>query len=411
MTVPSRQLPLIIVLLCGSVIALLSFGLRMNLGVYMNAISTDLGWGRGVLSFAIALQSIVWGLSTPLMGYIADRYGPAKVLAVGGLLYAGGLAVMANATVPWDATVGIGILTGFAMAMTGFPIVLSVIGRRVPPHRRTFYLGLVSSAGSSGQVILVPFGQWLLSNTSHWSVSMLVLALISGFIVPLSAAMVGGNSRAADDHSNQTFGDAAREAGTHTGFKLLVMGYFVCGAQTMFIGAHLPAYLSDLGQPEWMGATALALIGAFNIGGCIAWGRLGDRYSKKKLLALLYVLRSIAMLIFISTPITPVSVILFTSAMGLLWLGTVPLTTGIVAQVFGTKFMSTLVGITFVGHQIGSFLGIWLGGIVYDMYGTYDPIFWGGIVLGVAAGFVHFPIDERPLPRLAMEAAAAQPAR
>jgi len=410
MTAKSRRLPLIIVLLCGSVIVLLSFGLRMNFGIYMGPISSDLGWGRGVFSFAIALQSIVWGLSTPIVGYIADRYGPARVLAAGGLLYAGGLVVMAHATAPLDANMGIGVLTGFAMAMTGFPIVLSVIGRRVPPHRRTFYLGLVSSAGSSGQVILVPFGQWMLSNTSHWSVSMLFLALMAAFIVPLSAAMAGGNARAADDHSTQTFREAAREAGNHPGFKLLIMGYFVCGAQTMFIGAHLPAYLSDLGQPEWMGATALALIGGFNIAGCIVWGRLGDRYSKKKLLALLYLLRSIAMLIFITTPISPFSVILFTSSMGLLWLGTVPLTSGIVAQIFGTQFMSTLVGITFVGHQIGSFLGIWLGGVVYDMYGTYDPIFWGGIVLGVAAGFVHFPIDERPLARLATEAAAAQPA-
>jgi len=190
----------------------------------------------------------------------------------------------------------------------------------------------------------------------------------------------------------------------------LVIGYFVCGAQTMFIGAHLPAYLSDLGQPAWMGATALALIGGFNIGGCVVWGLLGNRYSKKKLLALLYFLRAMAMLVFISTPITPLTVIFFTSTMGLLWLGTVPLTTGIVAQIFGTQFMSTLVGITFVSHQIGSFLGIWLGGVVYDAYGTYDPIFWGGIALGVGAAFVHFPINEEPLPRLAIEAAAAQPA-
>ena len=410
MTMRAWQTPMIL-LLAGSVIVLISFGLRVNFGLYMDPISSDLGWGRGVFSFAIALQSIVWGITTPLMGYIADRYGPARVLAVGGIFYASGLFVMAQATAPFEATFGIGILTGFAMSMTGFPIVLSVIGRRASPRQRSFYLGLVSAAGSSGQVILVPFGQWMLSNTSHWSVSMMVLALMSAIIVPLSYALSGGNTRAEDDFSNQTFSEAAREASRHRGFKLLVMGYFVCGAQTMFIGAHLPAYLSDLGQPDWMGAAALALIGGFNIGGCIVWGLLGNRFSKKKLLALLYFLRAMAMLVFISTPITPLTVIFFTSTIGLLWLGTVPLTTGIVAQIFGTQYMSTLVGITFVSHQIGSFLGIWLGGIVYDNYGTYDPIFYGGIFLGVAAAFVHFPIDERPLPRLAEEAAAAQPAQ
>ena len=411
MTMRAWQTPLVLII-SGSVIVMLAFGIRVNFGLYLDPISSDLGWGRGVFSFAIALQSIVWGATTPLVGYIADRYGPARVLAFGGIFYTAGLFVMSQATAPAEATIGIGVLTGFAMSMTGFPIVLSVIGRQVAPGKRSFYLGLVSAAGSSGQVILVPFGQWMLSNTSHWSVSMMVLALITALIVPLSYALSGGNTRAQDDHSNQTIGEAMREAARHKGFKLLVAGYFVCGAQTMFIGAHLPAYLSDLGQPSYMGALALSLIGGFNIAGCIAWGYLGNRYSKKKLLSLLYFLRAMAMLVFISSPITPLTVIFFTSTMGLLWLGTVPLTTGLVAQIFGTQYMSTLVGFTFVSHQIGSFLGIWLGGVVYDGYGTYDPIFYGGIFLGVAAAFVHFPINENPLPRLAEEAAAAaQPAQ
>ena len=409
MTLRAWQTPLVLII-AGSVIVMLAFGVRINFGLYMGPVSADLGWGRGVFSFAIAFQSIVWGVTTPMMGYIADKYGPGRVLALGGVLYTAGLIVMAHATQPLTATLGIGVLTGFAMSMTGFPIVLSVIGRQVAPGKRSFYLGLVSAAGSSGQVFLVPFGQWMLVNTSHWSVSMLILAIITGLIVPLSYALSGGNTRAQDDFSNQSIGEALREANGHKGFKLLVMGYFVCGAQTMFIGAHLPAYLTDLGQPDWLGATALALIGGFNIIGCIAWGLAGNRISKKKLLSVLYFLRAMIMLVFITTPITPLTVILFTSTMGLLWLGTVPLTTGIVAQIFGTQYMSTLVGITFVSHQIGSFLGIWLGGVVYDSYGTYDPIFYGGIILGVAAAFVHYPIDERPLPRLAQEAAAAQSA-
>ncbi|MBT3550875.1 MAG: MFS transporter [Rhodospirillaceae bacterium] len=410
MTMRAWQTPLILIL-SGSVIVMLAFGIRVNFGLYMDPISSDLGWGRGVFSFAIALQSIIWGVTTPLVGYIADRYGPARVLAGGGICYTAGLLVMSQAAAPLEATMGIGVLTGFAMSMTGFPIVLSVIGRQVDPSKRSFYLGVVSAAGSSGQVILVPFGQWMLSNTSHWSVSMMVLALMTAVIVPLSYALSGGNTRARDDYSNQTIGEAIREAGGHRGFKLLVAGYFVCGAQTMFIGAHLPAYLSDLGQPAYMGALALALIGGFNIAGCIMWGMLGNRFSKKKLLSLLYFLRAMAMLVFIATPITPLTVIFFTSTMGLLWLGTVPLTTGLVAQMFGTKFMSTLVGFTFVSHQIGSFLGIYLGGVVYDSIGNYNPIFYGGIFLGVAAAFVHFPINESPVPRLAQEAEAAQPAQ
>ena len=407
MTMRAWQTPMVLIL-SGSFIVLLAFGIRVNFGLYMDPISSDMGWGRGIFSFAIALQSIVWGVTTPLVGYVADRYGPGRVLAGGGLCYTAGLMVMAQASVPLDATMGIGVLTGFAMSMTGFPIVLSVIGRQVNPNKRSFYLGVVSAAGSSGQVLLVPFGQWMLANTSHWSVSMVIMALMTAVIVPLAYALSGGNARAQDDYSNQTIGEAMREAGDHRGFKLLVMGYFVCGAQTMFIGAHLPAYLSDIGQPEWMGATALALIGAFNIGGCIVWGLLGNRYSKKKLLALLYFLRAMAMLVFISSPITPLTVIFFTSTMGLLWLGTVPLTTGIVAQIFGTRFLSTLVGFTFVSHQVGSFLGIYLGGVAYDTIGNYNPIFYGGIFLGVAAAFVHFPINENPLPRLAEDAAAAQ---
>lgn len=390
-----------VVLGCGTLIVLLSFGLRTNFGLYMGPISTDLGWGREIFAFAIALQSLVWGISTPLFGFLSDRYGPAKVVAVGGALYAGGLFVMSQATQPADATIGIGVMTGFASAMTGFPIILSVIGRRFPPETRSFYLGIASAGGSSGQLILVPLGQ-LFITTSGWSVAMVYIALMAGMIVPLAASLAGGNARAIDDHSTLSFKEAMYEARAHRGFRLLVCGYFVCGAQTMFIGAHLPAYLSDLGHPVWVGTTALALIGGFNIVGSVIWGKLGTVYPKKNLLCVLYALRSVAMMIFILTPITPLSTILFTSTMGLLWLGTVPLTTGIVAQVFGTQFMATLVGLTFVSHQIGSFLGIWLGGLVYDLYGTYDPVFWGAIIVGFAASLVHYPIDERPLARLKM---------
>ena len=396
----------LLVLILGTVILCVSFGVRSSLGVYMKPISIDLGWAREVFAFAIALQSLIWGLSTPMMGYLADRFGPAKIVAIGAILYTIGLYVMSQATAPADATIGIGVLTGFALSMTGFPIILSVIARRFPPEKRTLVMGIGSAGGSSGQLILVPFGQWLI-NEQGWIMSLVLLAAIAAVIVPLAASLAGGNERAADDHSQQKFGEAMKEAISHGGYRLLIFGYFVCGFQTMFIGAHLPAFLSDLGQSDWIGATALSLIGGFNIVGCILWGMAGDHRSKKLLLAALYSLRALVMLGFIMLPMTTFTVVILSAAMGLLWLGTVPLTTGVVVQIFGTQYMATLVGFTFLGHQIGSFLGIWMGGYIFDVTGSYDPIFWGGIILGLLATLAHFPLNDRPVARLAEEAAQA----
>ena len=397
----------LVVLVCGTTILLLSFGLRQNLGLYMWPMSTDLGWGREALSFAIALQSLIWGIATPLMGFLADRFGPAKVVAAGGLLYSCGLYILSNASYPVDATIGIGVFTGFALSMTSFPVILSVIGRRYPPLKRSLILGIATAGGSSGQLFLVPLGHWLIDDIG-WIQSLIFLAMLSALIVPLSVAMAGGNQRADDDYANQTFSDAMLEARTHSGYILLTTGYFVCGFQTMFISAHLPAYLTDLGQPSWTGATALTLIGGFNVIGCVLWGKWGDTKSKKNLLALLYCLRAIVMIGFILMPVTPTSLIIFSTLLGMLWLGTVPLTTGVVVQIFGTQYMATLVGFTFVGHQIGSFLGIWLGGVVYDLTGNYDYIFWGGAILGLIAAIIHVPLDDKPLPRIA--SAAIRPA-
>ena len=395
MTALAWRTPLV-VLVGGTAILLLSFGLRQNLGLYMAPISTGLGWGREVFAFALALQSLVWGISTPFMGWLADRYGPGRVVAAGGAIYAGGLWLMAEAAAPIDATIGVGFMTGLGMSMTGFPIVLATISRVAPPARRSIYLGIASAGGSSGQLILVPFGQWLVT-ANGWSAALVVLACMAALIVPLAAILAGGNRQPADEPSTQRIGAALREAGGHGGYHLLNAGYFVCGFQTMFIGAHLPAYLTDLQQPAWLGATALALIGGFNILGCIFWASLGAKRSMKYLLAIIYGARAVVMAVFIMLPISAVSVIVFACLMGLMWLATVPLTTGVVARIFGTRFIATLVGITFFSHQIGSFLGIWLGGIVYDAMGNYDLIFWGGVVLGVAAMALHVPIDDRPL--------------
>lgn len=400
----SWQTPLV-VLICGTTLLLISFGARQNFGLYMAPISTDLGWGRGVFSLAVAIQSLVWGVSTPVMGYLADRYGPARVLALGGTLYAAGLYLMAQATVPIDATISIGLLTGFALSMTGFPIVLSVIGRMVSAERRSLWLGIASAGGSSGQLVLVPFGQVLI-NEYGWMSSLVILAAMVALIVPLAYALSGGNKLVANDPSTQRIGEALKEASGHSGYKLLVTGYFVCGFQVMFMGAHLPAYLTDLGLSAELGATALALIGLMNVIGCIVWGQLGNQKPKKYLLTSIYLGRAVVMSLFMLIPVTPLTVIVFAITMGAIWLATVPLTTALVAQIFGTKFMATLVGITFFSHQLGSFLGIYLGGWVYDTFGSYDPIFWGGAALGLVAAALHFPINDKPIDRSAMQAPA-----
>jgi MFS family permease len=388
-----------VVLICGSAILLICFGVRQNYGLLMGPISSSLHWGREVFAFAIAVQNLVWGLTTPIAGFIADRYGPARVAAIGSVLYAGGLILMSYASTPLDATLSIGVLTGLAGSMAGFPVILSVIGRSVGPERRSLWLGVASAAGSSGQVVLVPAGQVLI-NTYGWQIAIVGLGLLAAVTVPLAAVLVGGNKAAPDQKAHQSPREAFAEASKHSGFRLLSIGYFVCGFQTMFITAHLPAYLTDLGFSTSVGATALACLGGANILGCIVWGHLGNRYAKKNMLCLLYAMRSVVMTVFILTPISPTSVIVFSITMGMMWLGTVPLTTGLVAQIFGTQFMATLVGFTFISHQIGSFLGTWLAGVMYDHYGNYDAMFWAAIVVGLLASFVHYPINDKPVARL-----------
>ena len=346
----------VVVLVCGSAILMICFGVRQNYGLLMGPISSSLHWGREVFALAIAVQNLVWGITTPVAGFIADRYGPARVAAIGSVLYATGLWLMSQATTPTEATLSIGFFTGFAASMAGFPVILSVIGRSVGPERRSLWLGIASAAGSSGQVVLVPLGQVII-NEYGWVTAIIVLGALAALTVPLAASLVGGNKAAPDQRSHQSPREAFAEASRHSGFQLLSIGYFVFGFQTMFITAHLPAYLTDLGFSSSLGATALACIGGANIIGCIVWGHLGNRFPKKNMLCVLYFLRSVVMAIFMLTPISETSVIVFASVMGLMWLGTVPLTSGLVAQIFGTQFMATLVGFTFISHQIGSFLG------------------------------------------------------
>jgi MFS family permease len=394
-----------VVLVAATVILLTSFGVRQTYGLFLAPITAAHGWSLEVFSFAMALQTLIWGLSQPLCGAIADRYGAGRVVTAGLVLYAIGLWLMSGAATPAGIWLSTGVLTGLGVSGTSFPILLAVVGRSVAPERRSLYLGIASAGGSSGQLLLVPAAEFCISSQGY-ATAMVILAVLIACIVP-AAAVVAGRQRAPEGAGRDelSVGGAVREASRHSGYLLLVTGFFVCGFQTMFIGAHLPAYLQFAGRSPELGAEALALIGLFNIIGCFLWGALGGKFSKKYLLAILYLTRSATMAAFVLLPISDIGVWLFASVTGLMFLATVPLTSGLVAQIFGPQYMAMLYGFAFLSHQIGSFLGIWLGGRLYAMYHSYDPIWWTAIALGFIAALIHWPIDERTVPRLAAQAA------
>ena len=394
------QLPLFVILLCGSLIVALSFGVRSAFGLFMVPISGELGWGREVFALSIALQNLLWGVGQPFAGALADRYGPMRVILGGALLYAAGVFIMSVSTTPLLFHLSTGILIGFGLSGTGFSIVLAAVGKVVAPEKRSWALGIVTAAGSFGQFAMVPLGQSFLS-AYGWQTAVLILGFTSLAMLPLAAAFRGVGERGlGGPASTQSLGEALREASRHKGFLLLTAGFFVCGFHVAFIAAHLPSFVIDRGLDPRIGAWALGLVGLFNIIGSYSAGVLGGKYSKKYLLSTLYVLRSAIIVLFISFPMTEMTVLLFAAAMGLLWLSTVPLTSGIVAQVFGPKYMSMLTGIVFFSHQIGSFLGVWGGGYLYDTTGSYNVVWYCSIALGIFAGIVHWPIDERPVARL-----------
>lgn len=387
----------------GSLISLLGFGVRANFGLFLAPMSTDLGWGRETFAMAMAIQNLMWGVGQPIAGMLADRYGTARVLAIGGLFYALGIYGMAHASSPAMLHLTGGLLVGIGLSGASFALVLAALGRIVPEKHRALALGLGTAAGSMGQFLLVPLGQAFI-NAYGWSTALVLLALIVALVIPLSAAMRGGAPEASDT-PKQSMGQALTEARRHSGYLYLTAGFFVCGFHIAFIGTHLPAFITDQGLSAEFGAQALAILGFFNIFGAILAGVLGNRYQKKNLLSLIYLFRAVAITLFILPPMSRISVLAFSAAIGLTWLSTVPLTSGIVAQVFGPRYMATLFGFVFVSHQIGSFLGVWLGGKLFDQFGSYDVVWWLGIALALFAALVHLPIDERPAPRLA---AAAQ---
>jgi len=387
-----------VVLACGGLALTVALGIRHNFGLYLQPMTLDLGIGREAFSFAIAIQNLIYGFSQPFTGMIADKFGAARVLVGGALLYAVGLALMSVAQTSWALDLSAGLLIGIALGCTGFSIVYGAIGRAFPPEQRTTALGIAGAAGSFGQFVMLPYGQVLISNFG-WHQALLILAVTVLLIVPLSSALVEDRRQQAADPQKQSIAEALREAFGHRGYVLLCLGYTVCGFQLMFISVHFPAYLLDNRMTPATGMTALALIGLFNIFGSYTWGWLGGRHPKKNLLALLYFTRAVATALFILAPLSPLSVYVFAATIGFLWLGTVPLTNGLIAHVFGVRYLSTLGGSAFFFHQVGSFLGVWLAGYLFDATGSYTLMWVLTIAMGVVSALLNLPIDERQIER------------
>jgi MFS family permease len=381
------------VLVCGCLILFLSFGARAGFGLFLQPISLELGWGREVLSFSLAFQQIVWGALGPLAGAIADRYGTGRVVGGCGVLYALGLVAMSFAQTPLAMHFAAGVLVGGALAGATFSTVLAVIGRTVAPEKRSTALGVATAAGSFGQFALLPVTQ-LLIGRFDWHVALLVMAALTALIMPLAAALAG---RSASSATGQSLGAALQEALRERGFHLLFWGYFVCGFHIAMLTVHLPAFVTDSGLSPTHGMTALALIGLFNIVGTLSAGWAGGRFSKKYLLSSIYSVRAVLIALLVLFPLSPLTLYIFACGIGLLWLGTVPLTNGLVGQIFGWRYMATLTGIVFFGHQIGSFVGVWLAGYLYDTTGSYAGAFYTSIGLGIFAALINLPVNEKPL--------------
>ena len=393
----------LIVLTCGCIIMTISFGIRAGFGLFLQPMSQEYGWGREVFSLAIALQNLMWGALGAVAGGFADRYGPGRVVAIGAVMYVLGLIGLAYIDVPWLLHLNSAVLLGGALGGTSFGIILAVIGRVVAPERRSLAMGVATSAGSFGQFLLLPITQTLIASFD-WHVALLILAGVAALIIPLSLALAA--DPAAGSQSRQSVGESLREAIGEKGFHLLFWGYFVCGFHIAMLTVHLPAFVIDSGLKPSHGMTALALIGLFNVMGTLGAGYLGGKVSRKYLLSSIYLIRAglISMLVFL--PLTPVTLYAFACGIGLLWLGTVPLTNGLVGQIFGMRYAAMLASVVFFGHQIGSFTGVWLAGHLYDTTGSYQGAFLASIGLGIFAALVNLPVNEKPLAERRAAAAA-----
>lgn len=396
---PGWRTPLVIII-CGCAIALLSFGPRSSLGFFVQPMGREFSWGRDVFGLALAIQNLLWGLGQPIAGAIADRFGVLRVMCVGAVLYAGGLLMMRYAATPLSLDIGAGVLIGFGLSGCSFNLVLSAFSKLLPPERRGIALGAGTAAGSFGQFLFAPFGVALIDNFG-WQTALTVFALLMLLIVPLSLALAtppatSANVPAADQ---QSFRTALAEAFGHRSYVLLMLGFFTCGFQLAFITVHLPSYLVDRGVPVQTGGWVVAAIGLFNIIGSLSVGWLQNRFPKRYILSAIYFTRALSIVAFISFPITTFSAIAFGVVTGLTWLSTVPPTSALVALMFGTRWFATLYGFAFVSHQVGGFLGVLLGGVVFEQFGSYTPIWWLSVLFGVLSALINLPIVEAPVAR------------
>jgi MFS family permease len=390
----------LVIIVCGCLIALLSFGPRSSVGFFIQPMSREFTWGRDVFGLALALQNQLWGLGQPVAGAIADRFGLLRVMCGGAVLYAAGLLLMRYSATPLSLDIGAGVLIGFGLSGCSFNLVLSAFSKLLPPERHGVALGAGTAAGSFGQFLFAPFGVAMIDNFG-WQAALVVFAGLMLLIVPLSLALATppATSTEVPVADQQSFRTALAEAFGHRSYVLLVLGFFTCGFQLAFITVHLPAYLVDRGIPAQTGGWVIAAIGLFNIVGSLSVGWLQNRFPKRYILSALYFGRAMSIVVFITFPITSFSAIMFGAAMGLTWLSTVPPTSALVAVMFGTRWFSTLFGFAFVSHQVGGFLGVLLGGIVFEKFGSYTPIWWLSVLFGLLSALINLPIVEAPVPR------------
>jgi MFS family permease len=412
---PAAPLSLTQVLVCGALIVTLSMGIRHGFGLWLQPITMERGWTRESFAFAMAVQNLSWGIAGLFAGMLADRFGAYRVLLAGGVLYAIGLALMALAPTPLLFTATAGVILGMAQAGTTYAVVYGVIGRNVSdPGKRSWAMGVTAAAGSFGQFLMVPVESGLINGLQWgslslpgvgWRDALFVLALMALLILPLARFLREPGLESGAARPQQTIAAALREAFGYRSFQLLMAGYFVCGFQVVFIGVHMPSYLKDQGLNPQVATTALALIGLFNVFGTYLAGALGQHLQKRYILSAIYLLRAVAIVIFVMAPLTPWSVYLFSAVMGLLWLSTVPPTNALVAQIFGVQYLSMLGGFVFLSHQVGSFMGVWLGGRLFDAYGSYMPVWWISVALGIFAALINLPVRETPIVRGALKPA------
>ncbi|MED5621259.1 MFS transporter [Ideonella sp. BN130291] len=386
------------VLVCGAAIVTLSMGIRHGFGLWLQPMTMARGWTRETFAFALAIQNLAWGLTGPFAGMLADRFGAFRVIVIGSLLYAAGLVLMALSASGIAFTGSAGLMIGMAQAGTTYAVIYGVIGRNVAPEKRSWAMGVAAAAGSFGQFLMVPVENGLIGHLG-WQNALFILGCAALAILPLAFGLKEPGLASGAAKPQQSIAAALREAFGYRSFQLLMAGYFVCGFQVVFIGVHMPSYLRDKGMTPDVATTALALIGLFNVFGTYAAGVLGQKLAKRHILATIYLLRSVAIVAFLTVPLSPMSVYVFSAVMGVLWLSTVPPTNAVVAQIFGVQYMSMLGGFIFLSHQIGSFLGVWLGGRLYDTTGSYDVVWWLAVALGVFAALVNLPVREGAIAR------------